>query len=84
MKPGERQSLNFNLQRIPTADQLTLRAHHPDARLLLDGKEVGVGNATLPADFETYRFESILELSDWRRERLCQAEAVRFASSLDC
>lgn len=68
LEPGEQKSVSVNLQAVPTSGLLTLSAHHPEARIFLDGVDIGVGSITLELDFGTYNFESIKALADWRRE----------------
>ena len=69
LAPGQESALELTLDLIPTSGELRLQGHSADARLLINGREVGVGSAELELEFGRYRFESVLDLADWRRER---------------
>lgn len=70
LRAGDHRSVQLTLEAIPTAGGLTIQAHHPDAVILFDGREVGRGSAALDGvDFGRFRITSLRPLDRWRREQ---------------
>jgi len=77
LAPGEQRSVMLELEPLPTAADLTVQAHHPEARLVLAGEDIGSGAVTLGQQpFGDYPVESIRGLDRWRRERA--ERSIRF------
>ncbi|MGY6587971.1 MAG: carboxypeptidase regulatory-like domain-containing protein [Wenzhouxiangella sp.] len=69
LSAGDLRSIDVNLEAIPTAGGLSIQAHHADAVILFDGREVGTGTATLNGiEFGRYQVISRRPLDSWRRE----------------
>ena len=67
--PGSRQTLAIDLEPLPTSGYVRINAHHPEALLRLNDRDIGTGFAEIDAlEYGQHRLESIRKIDRWRRE----------------